>query len=146
MLFSSYLFLICHRLLNLDLREEWQSEVIEEIAVHDFIRSIFSNGVHGKREPQQQFGNCLAYETAQGSSVKVRLRLLFPSLKNLSAYYTYAHRYPLLLPITWVHRWGRTCMRSDYTLVQKIAPFFQSPKLAKQQSSLLVALDLVDEV
>lgn len=31
----------------------------------------------------------------------VRLRFLFPSLKNLSAYYTYAHRYPLLLPIAW---------------------------------------------
>lgn len=71
--------------------------------VYDFMRAIFSNGIHGKREAQQQFGNCLAYEIAEVSSPRVRLRFLFPSLKNLSAYYTYAYYYPLLLPIAWVH-------------------------------------------
>lgn len=145
--FSLYLFLICHRLLGLELREEWGSEVIEERVINDFMTVIFENGVHGKREKNQHFGNNLAYKIAQEGSIWVRLRLLFPSLKSLPEYYGYAHRYPLLLPLAWIHRWVRL-LQFDYTFVYKVATIFKSPnlKLAKRQSSLLVALDLVDEV
>ena len=143
--FSLYLFLICHRLLGLELREEWESKVIEETFINDFMAVIFENGVHGKREENQWVEKILAYKIAQQRSNWVRLRLLFPSLKTLSEYYGYAHRYPLLLPIAWIHRWVKL-IRLDYKLVYKVATLFKSPKLAKRQSSLLVALDLVDEV
>ena len=146
MAFSKYLFFICYQLLNLEVPSLLKLEKVEPSNVSQFIEWIFSNGVHGKREERQPFEDYFAYNIAQVGSIWVRVRLLFPSLKSLSTYYAYAHRYPLLLPIAWIHRWGRIFVRSDYTLAQKIATFFQSSKLTKRKSSLLVALELVDEV
>lgn len=146
MAFSQYLFFVCHQLLTLEVPSLLKLEKVEQSVLSQFIEWIFSNGVHGKREERQPFENYFAYNIAQVGSIWVRVRLLFPSLKSLATYYTYAHRYPLLLTIAWVHRWGRIFIRSDYTLVQKIMTFFQSSKLTKQKTSLLVALELVDEV
>ncbi len=48
-------------------------------------------------------------------------------MKYLANYYDYAHRYLLTYHLDSLM--GRPCIRLDYTLVQKIMTFFQSPKL-----------------
>jgi hypothetical protein len=39
-----------------------------------------------------------------GSKSRLWLSMLFPSMDTLSARYDYAHKYPVLLPVAWVHR------------------------------------------
>lgn len=48
--------------------------------------------------------------------------------------------------MAWIHRGGRILERADYTFYQKMTMWCQSPKLAKKQSSLLIALDFVNKI
>ena len=70
---------------------------------------LLDAGVFGHRTEERKRSAAVVYrsfEAENGDSGRVR-RALFPSAATLKAPYLYARAHPWLLPVAWVHRWGR---------------------------------------
>lgn len=136
--FSTYVLAACQQLLHLEI----ESSKVDNVLLEHFIETIFENGVHGHREKDRQFVHYFAYGRHKQQMCRVWLQCIFPSRQDLSRRYTYAHRYPWLLPLAWMHRIIHVIFHPMFTKKQKLYFFFKTPSLAKQKASLLHALDL----
>lgn len=122
--FTVILLLVCRQLLGLSLSEPFsEGETIESAAYRQLlIEDIINSGVYGKRTGEREASrHILSYmkntsgeavpshrtdKAAQGgiSSVPKLFRFFFPSRNKLGYQYRYARKYPLLLPLAWLHR------------------------------------------
>lgn len=136
--FSWYALAACQRLLDLNM----EVPPVDDVALESLIKAIFESGVHGHREQDKQFGNYFAYGKHKQQMWRIWLQCVFPSRRDLSRRYTYAHRYPWLLPVAWMHRIIHVIFHPMFTKKQKLYFFFKTPSLAKQKASLLHALGL----
>ena len=130
---------VCHRYLGLKRRG---IITLDEFCFEDLMNHIFSSGVHGKRDSQKQFGNYFAYGKHKEHVGVIWFQCIFPSVKDLPMRYRYAKRYPVLLPIAWVHRIFRVIFHPMYDTNQKVYFFFHSPSIAKQKHQLLKGVGL----
>lgn len=136
--FSTYVIAACQRLLDLKI----EVSQVNEVALESFMNVIFESGVHGHREQGKQFGNYFAYGKHKQQTWRIWLQCVFPSHRDLPRRYTYAHRYPWLLPIAWIDRIIRVIFHPMFTKKQKLYFFLNTPSLAKKKAVLLQALDL----
>lgn len=136
--FSWYALAACQRLLDLNI----EVPSVDDVALESLIKAIFESGVHGHREQDKQFGNYFAYGKHKQQMWRIWLQCVFPSRRDLSRRYTYAHRYPWLLPVAWGDRMIRVIFHPMFTKKQKLYFFLNTPSLAKKKAVLLQALDL----
>ena len=138
--FSTYVLAACRELLQLEIDDVQ----VNQAPLSSFIEAIFSSGVHGHREKGKQFGNYFAYIEHKRSKGRIFLQSVFPSIRDLSRRYTYAHRYHWLLPIAWVDRFFRVLFHQSFSFSEKLYILVKTPGIAKQKAKLLQSLDLVE--
>ncbi|MEG0952198.1 nucleotidyltransferase domain-containing protein [Niameybacter sp.] len=102
------LFYVVHLLLEIEIPIQ-----IEELgkankkAAKLMIDLIFEGGTRGKRNLKVALSHGIAREKkskATGSTNGSFIRFIFPKASSLSHQYNYAKKYPICLPIAWVHR------------------------------------------
>lgn len=87
-------------------RNEWQ---LSEDKLWNFIEDLFKKGVIDEGSASWQiFGAMTPYFTGEYNAPKEgwkkKMLILFPSRKSLPNNYGYAKKFPILLPIAWIHR------------------------------------------
>lgn len=143
--FFSVLFLACEQLFSIELPD------CNALKMHGstkysqlLLREIFSGGLFGHKDSLRTKGSFIqgkvkSSETKTGEgSFRYFKRLLFPSAAQLSARYAYAAKYPVLLPVAWLHRIKNTLFCSEFSFKQKLFFFNQYGK----RSELLWWLDI----
>jgi hypothetical protein len=110
--FTALVFNSCQRLLGYKLPECLKDKLALEDEAHLelFINDIFSGGTFGAssdvRYASNRISGKLKYKEYKGAGAVIGLiSFLFPARERLGEKYMYAKRYPVLLPLAWVHRW-----------------------------------------
>ncbi len=107
--FTEYFFYICHKYLGMtDEIYAYRKPVIGK-DILSFIVDLISVGNINEREAGWQImGAMEAYftgnERVSDSRFRRKLQMIFPSVKALPKVYDYAKKYPVLLPVAWIHR------------------------------------------
>ena len=107
--FAEYFFYICHKYLGMtDDIYAYRNPVIGD-DILSFIVDLISVGNINEREAGWQImGAMEAYftgnERISDSKFKRKMQMIFPSVKALPKVYDYAKKYPVLLPVAWIHR------------------------------------------
>ena len=94
-------------------RGAWSRGARADAAAEGLLDDLLDAGVFGHRTEERKRSAAVVYrsfEAENGDSGRVR-RALFPSAATLKAPYLYARAHPWLLPVAWVHRWGRYVLR-----------------------------------
>ena len=142
-------FLVCHKLFNLkfppifDYNAQFNNEFIDI-----FIDDIFSGGVYGHKTAARSIGNALVKDSKGRHNnkftgiAKYYLTLFFPPLRSLNDKYAYAKKYPVLIPIAWIHRLIYGIRRKDFSFSEKSSMLVSSPVISQQRAELLHWLDL----
>ena len=110
--FCNNFFDICSRYFGMfsvtqeDTRSQWS---LSDSQMWDFIEDLFKKGLIDEGAANWQiFGAMTPYFTGEYNAPKEgwrkKLLILFPSRKSLPNNYGYAKKFPLLLPIAWIHR------------------------------------------
>ena len=142
--FSQYLLETCQDLLYLEVPIELKLEQVNQVTLNKLVETIFKNGVHGHREKENQFGHYFAYGQHKQHIWLILLQCLFPSIRDLSRRYTYAHRYHWLLPVAWIHRFFHVLFHPAFSFQDKLNLFIKTPTVAHQKAALLRRLELTD--
>ena len=111
--FAHYLFAICIEFLGMDdtILAERQMAMGDEF--YEFMLDLFNGGVmyEDKSDSWQILGMMTPYFTGEkkGAKGKIgrKLAVMFPRPRDLQDHYAYARKYPILLPIAWVHKAGQ---------------------------------------
>lgn len=123
--FFIVLLKVCNKLFNLSIPEALQSLHLREFnCIDELVYDILEGGVFGKAEINRTCASLVLRYTRgkkRDSKLKIYVSLLFPDSNKISSKYSYGHKYPLLLPIAWLHRLAYIIIRKDYTLSQKKA-------------------------
>ena len=107
--FAEVFFSICMRSLHMDTRIMDGHRRLPDDLVDILMTDLFNVGSAKDREARWQImGAMEAYFTGEEKVSKTkfgkRLRMIFPSVNALPKVYTYARKYPILLPFAWIHR------------------------------------------
>jgi hypothetical protein len=109
--FAIALFEICNRLFGMKIPTIFSASEIEKSQYIDaLIDDIFDAGVYGRktldRETSCKFAKYIDSDVSSHRFPKLftTLTFLFPPLPMLHMKYQYAHKYPITLPIAWIHR------------------------------------------
>lgn len=146
--FTISIFLICQQLFNMVIPQELNNILVEEKLLKLLIDDIFSSGVHGARSISRMFGTSLAYSSPQIDSpnsvgiVKRFIMLLFPPNNKLSDKYLYAKKNIFLMPIAWIHHFGRGIFNKEYSFLSKIKFLVATVYTSKRKNELLEQLEL----
>jgi len=124
--FVNAIFVVCNRLYRMELPHSIDVVKSEDEHYIDMlIDYIFVGGAYGVRIWEREIVSQLMYmsvnkdEERIGSRIINKLCFIFPSPRKLSNRYSYAKKYPGLVPIAWVHRFFNCINRKDFTLYQK---------------------------
>ncbi len=103
--FAMGIFAIGKNHLNLD---EQVSEALQKHAQFptdetSLLEDILSAGIFGSSTMSRRHSSSITFSGAKGKDTSV-LRKLFPKAKKLDSRYSYAKKYPVLLPLAWAHR------------------------------------------
>lgn len=140
--FSQYLLETCQELLHLEVPIELKLDQVNQVTLNQLVETIFKNGVHGHREKENQFGYYFAYGQHKQHVWRIWLQCLFPSIRDLSRRYTYAHRYHWLLPVAWIQRFFHVIFHPVFSFQDKLNFFIKTPAVAHQKAVLLRRLEL----
>ncbi|MEG1148278.1 MAG: nucleotidyltransferase family protein [Niameybacter sp.] len=138
---------ICHELFELPMPEGVKSlgENNEKI-INELIEEIFDGGVYGRSDMTYVFAHELAANRGEGDdkrgTIHNFLDFLCPAKENLSDTYHYAKKYPILLPIAWIHHFYRGMTHHDYSIKEKIKFSCKAYIISKKRSQLLKQLEL----
>jgi hypothetical protein len=108
--FSLTIFWVCHMLFDTDV--SWMSDnpVKDSDYVDLLIEDVLNAGVYGRklksREASSQFMKYIDIRDNPSELYRIgnKLRFLFPAPDKISIKYGYAKRFPVLLPLAWLHR------------------------------------------
>lgn len=141
-IFSYYPLEVCHLLFHLKVLTALKQIQINPNGLDHLLETVFTNGVHGHQEKENQFGHYFAYGEYKQHVWRIWLQCLFPSIRDLSWRYTYAYRHHFLFPIVWLHRFLRILLDPFFSSKQKLTFLTKTPKVAYQKAVLLQGLDL----
>jgi hypothetical protein len=108
--FSLIVFEICRRLFSMNIPEYLRQYEISCIELIDpFVWDILEGGLFGNDNTTSQTSNkishIIGYHDYSGNNRFLGMILfLFPTPKRLNEKYAYAKKYPVFLPVAWVHR------------------------------------------
>jgi hypothetical protein len=111
--FTLSVFAICNRLFDMTIPEYLrQMKMPDDQLLDSFIRDILEGGTFGKNTIVGQTSSNIIHKIGFHDYNEHRqffglIRFLFPMPSRLGEKYFFAKKYPLLLPVAWVHRW--TC-------------------------------------
>ena len=107
--FATCFFTICEKHLGMrgDIFPD-KREIIDE-NLDEFLEDMFSVGDGMDRDAKWQIlGAMEAYflgeAKVEGSKFKRKIEMIFPNRDSMPYTYSYARKYPVLLPVAWVHR------------------------------------------
>jgi hypothetical protein len=147
--FTMSIFCVCRQLFNMNIPQELNNtKLVEEEVLKLLINDIFSAGVHGNRSISRMFGTYLAYNSPNIDSlksvgiVKRFIMLLMTSNNRLSDRYSYAKKNTILVPIAWIHHFGRGIFNKEYSFFSKIKFLVSIGYTSKRKNKLLQELEL----
>lgn len=120
--FTGALLLICNKYFNISLPQSVLKKLpYESSYIHLLLDEIFVSGVFGAKSVAHVNNVALAKYKFSNNANKTnsRLRYYFPPAQKLSSNYKYAKRYPIMLPVAWMHRLVINIMRADLSLSAK---------------------------
>jgi len=126
--------------------------IVDKDDVFIFIQDVISAGVYGRKTESRSFGNGMMNELQKSDNSKTLAKfapylsfishVLFPAYSKLGERYSYACKYPLLLPIAWLHRaFFVTFVRNSPQEVMSIIK--NAPVIASNRLDLLKKLNLM---
>jgi len=137
---------VCNRLFGMKIPCEFINEQgSNSYYIDRFIEDIFSGGSFGMKNRERFLANILLKNSSNKypyeNNLSQKVELLFPSYSQLSARskYSYIKKYPVLLPVAWLHRLANGVTRRDIAWTFKKS-IFEDKKLAhmaKERDSLL---------
>lgn len=147
--FTIAIFLVCRQLFNMNIPQELNiTNLVEKELLKLLINEIFSSGVYGTRSITRIFGNQLVHDYHNLDSlnsvgiVKRFIILLFPPNDKLSDRYSYARKCIILVPIAWIHHFGRGVFKKEYSFLNKIKFIVSTVYTSKRKNKLLQQLEL----
>lgn len=151
--FGIYNFVIiaisaCKKLLGLII--EYQFEAIaDESKIDQFIDDVFSGGVFGKNEIKNVLSGIWVYylenrKRLPGRFLRIAL-LVFPPIRAMKNKFRYLKKYPVLLPIAWMHRVIENLARKGKVIKNKddYKNLLKSSDSFKEKYELLKWLELI---
>jgi hypothetical protein len=108
--YASSIFIICNKLFDFPIPDVFKEDSVQEPYIELLIEDILLGGVYGKRTPDREnTSRIYKYADEQStqtclSNILTILTFLFPPAKKMGYKYTYARKYPILLPLAWIHR------------------------------------------
>jgi hypothetical protein len=124
--FAKALFILCEKILDFKSPFKIEYDNKDEKYIEMLIQYIFSGGVFGNYEMNQRIANKLSrysdfngMDKTPGKFVS-KLSFLFPASRKMDTTYNYARKYPILLPIAWMHRIIINIFRKDFSLEDKV--------------------------
>lgn len=108
--FAEYFFYVCHEYLGMtdEIYVQRNPEIGENVL--GFIIDLINLGNVNEREAGWQIlGAMEAYFTGEekvsGTRFRRKIQMIFPSVKAMPKVYGYVKKYPILLPVAWIHRY-----------------------------------------
>lgn len=131
--FAVVIFHICRKLFGLEVYPKYPKVYDTKLLNNKYIDMIIDNiftggafdGVFGKTNVKLSYGNLVSYYENQNQcnkyigKLKYLIGLLLPPPQRLKESYKYIRKYPILLPIAWVHRLVYCIIRKDYSVDEK---------------------------
>lgn len=86
------------------------------------LNEIFSSGVFGGKSIDRLTNNSLSryLKKNTNNTVSFNIRYLFPPIDKMKDAYNYAKKFPVLIPIAWIHRIVYNAFRKDIQLSKKL--------------------------
>lgn len=139
-MFLKSLLCVCHKLFSVEV----PNHIIEEFEgsaddIDKFIQAILDSGVFGGKKSKELADRVLATYIYNDKRNRIMsCKYLFPKRETLDKKYQYAKKYPILLPIAWVHRLFRNIFISNLDLKDRIP----NPKKINEYVKLFKWLDI----
>ena len=148
--FVQYFFYICSHYLGMDTRIMPEEQVTVGRNIQGFKKDLFTVGeIYDKDAGWQIMGAMEAYFTGSrkvsASRFRRKVDMMFPGVEAMPRVYGYVHRYPVLLPVGWIHRGGKYLVK---WLTHRDS-FYNAPEkldVAEHRLYMLKSLGLSDEV
>ena len=143
------IFMICNKLFGMEIPKYIdKQEKLEEEYIELLIDEILASGVHGKRNEDMMFASEFAFNQGKGATdgsfsiFKKFIKLLFPSINDMSDKYSYAKRFKILAPIAWIHHLIQGVLNKDYSFSSKVKIATSTVSVANRRNRLLKELGL----
>ncbi len=103
-----------------------------------FVEYFLANGIYGKRD------NVLITQVAKpdDDSITGYRKILFPSVKILRDRYSYLKKFPILLPIAWIHRLMRAIFKRKYSFFSMVKGLNSANNFSKERLDKLKKLGI----
>lgn len=109
--------------------EYWSKIEVDE---KPLLEDVLSGGVYGCVSDSQNLSGVFSFSMMKNSNNGI-VKTIFCSSKNLNEKYSYAKKYPVLLPIAWIHRFFFLMTGKER---HKAGVVFKSMKAGKKRSKL----------
>ncbi|MDO4747541.1 MAG: nucleotidyltransferase family protein [Eubacteriales bacterium] len=109
--------------------KNWSKIETDETLLLD---DVLSSGIYGKVSDSQTLSSVFSFSTLKNDNNGI-MKKIFCSSKNLNEKYAYAKKYPILLPIAWVHRFFFLMTGKER---QKVSVVIESMHIGKRRSKL----------
>ncbi|WPC43291.1 nucleotidyltransferase family protein [Clostridium sp. JS66] len=147
------IFEVCRRLFAMVVPDILYNKELENSQYIDMIiDNVFSKGVYGgifgKANLYPLNENLLSYYRNKDQSnsfmrkLKYILVFFFPKHHNLGKRYNYVQKYPMLIPIAWLHRMIYGIIRKDYNIEQKKLILLPESEFLRKRDNLFKWLNL----
>ena len=119
-----------------------RSKRYEEKNCDKFIEYALLNGIFGKQD------NSLVAQITkhEDDSIDGLRKIFFPGVKILEHKYTYLKKFPLLLPVAWIHRLINGVFKWKYSIRQMSGDMIGAAEYSKERLKWLEELGLTDEL
>jgi len=142
--FALYFLYICQHYLGMVNLSFLYTDVEEDVVImllHDIIEKTADGDGAFQRASVRDIVQNIYTNSKQGNKHRRKTSNYFPDTKSLSLKYRYAIKYPVLLPIAWIHR---AC--SYFWKVirkQRVIPHAERAKIAKDRVTLLKRIGIL---
>lgn len=147
--FTSAIFEVCRKLFKFKVPDVlYKKELEDDQYIDILILHIFSDGVYGKINQKIDNTNLLLnYESSKKinkslRSIKYFIKYIFPYKERFNKRYAYAQKYPIFIPIAWIHRLIFAIFISEYSLNEKSNLLNSNISILGKKTELLRWLEL----
>jgi len=142
------IFIVCNQLFNMDLPcKDSVSYFQYNNYIELLINEIFSSGIYGYRNHTRVDSTKILHhfsntDVRSTNKIKVLVSFLFPSSERINKKYSYAKRYPFLIPFAWLHKILFELSRNGLKFLKQIPHWYSAAGVAKERFRLLKWLQL----
>lgn len=132
--FAAAIFLIGKKYFSKKLTQFYSNKNWSKIKVDEtlLLDDVLSSGIYGKVTQEQSLSKAFSFSMLKNGKNGI-VKNIFCSRENLNEKYAYAKRYPVLLPVAWVHRFFFMMTGKDR---KKLSVVVESMRIGKRRSKL----------